>query len=81
MNNEYKTIIAKLSAIDIAEDELKEDMFLIEDLLFDSLSFVHMVLMIEKAYEINFDDEYINIEKHNTVKDVADYIKTKTSEA
>lgn len=80
MNNEYKSIIAKISALDIAESEINEEMSLIDDLSFDSLAFVHMVLTIETAYEIKFDDEYINMERLNTVKDVADYIKSKTLE-
>lgn len=80
MNNEYKKIISEVSALGIAEDGIKDEMTLIDDLAFDSLTFVQMVLMLENAYDIKFDDEYINIEKLKTVKDVAEYIQVKTGE-
>ena len=80
MNNAYKKIISEVSALGIAEDGIKAEMTLIDDLAFDSLTFVQMVLMLENAYNIKFDDEYINIEKLKTVKDVADYLNTKSGE-
>lgn len=80
MNNEYKKIISEVSALGIAEDGIKDEMTLIDDLAFDSLTFVQMVLMLENAYNIKFDDEYINIEKLKTVKDVAEYIEVKTGD-
>ena len=80
MNNEYKKIISKLSVVEIAEDEIKEEMTLVEDLSLDSLSFVQMVLMLENSYNIKFDDDYISMDKLKTVKDVEDYLKNKTGE-
>lgn len=80
MDNTYKKIISEVSALGIAEDGIKDEMTLVDDLAFDSLTFVQMVLMLENAYNIKFDDEYINIEKLKTVKDVADYLNTKSGE-
>lgn len=80
MNNQYKKILSEVSALGIAEDDIKEEMTLVDDLAFDSLTFVQMVLMLENAYNIKFDDEYINIEKLKTVKAVADYLETKTGD-
>lgn len=80
MNNQYKKILSEVSALGIAEDDIKEEMTLVDDLAFDSLTFVQMVLMLENAYNIKFDDEYINIEKLKTVKAVADYLVTKTGD-
>lgn len=80
MDNTYKKIISEVSALGIAEDGIKDEMALVDDLAFDSLTFVQMVLMLENAYNIKFDDEYINIEKLKTVKDVADYLNTKSGE-
>lgn len=80
MNNQYKKILSEISALGIAEDDIKEEMTLVDDLAFDSLTFVQMVLMLENAYNIKFDDEYINIEKLKTVKAVADYLVTKTGD-
>ena len=80
MDNIYKKIISEVSALGIAEDVIKDEMTLVDDLAFDSLTFVQMILMLENAYNIKFDDEYINIEKLKTVKDVAEYIKVKTGD-
>ena len=80
MDNTYKKIISEASALGIAEDGIKDEMTLVDDLAFDSLTFVQMVLMLENAYNIKFDDEYINIEKLKTVKDVAEYIQVKTGD-
>lgn len=80
MNKEYKKIISKLSLLDIEEADVKEEMTLTEDLSLDSLSFVQMVLMLENAYNIKFDDDYISMDKLKTVKDVEDYLKKKAGE-
>lgn len=80
MNNNYKKIISEVSALGIAENDIKDEMTLVDDLAFDSLTFVQMVLMLENEYSIKFDDEYINIEKLQTVKDVAEYIEAKIGE-
>ena len=80
MNKEYKKIISKLSLLDIEEADVKEEMTLTEDLSLDSLSFVQMVLMLENAYNIKFDDDYISMDKLKTVKDVEDYLNKKAGE-
>ena len=80
MNKEYKKIISKLSLLDIEEADVKEEMTLTEDLSLDSLSFVQMVLMLETAYNIKFDDDYISMDKLKTIKDVEDYLKKKAGE-
>ena len=51
-----------------------EDMSLVDDLGFDSLAFINMVVAIENDYGITFNDEYINMEKLKTVKDVKNYL-------
>lgn len=63
----------------ITEEELKDEMSLTEDLKFDSIAFVNMVVMLESTYGFSFDDEYISFEMLKTVKDVANYVKLKTA--
>ena len=70
MKNEYKVVIASI----------KDDMRLVEDLSFDSLAFVSMIIDLEKVYDTKFDEEYINMERLKTVKDVAVYIQTKVKQ-
>lgn len=79
MDNRYKTIIIKIMQNKITEEELKDEMSLTEDLKFDSIAFVNMVVMLESTYGFSFDDEYISFEMLKTVKDVANYVKLKTA--
>ena len=44
MKNEYKVVIASIAPLDITSDEIKDDMRLVEDLSFDSLAFVSMII-------------------------------------
>ncbi len=77
MTNDYLSIIAKISSIKPDVSDIKEDMSLVDDLAFDSVSFVSMIIMIEDAYSFEFDEEYISFEKLKTVKDVSEYIEFK----
>lgn len=80
MTNDYLSIIALISSIKPDVSEIKEDMSLVDDLAFDSVSFVSMIIMIEDVYLFEFDEEYISFEKLKTVRDVAEYIELKMCE-
>ena len=77
MENKYKLIIAKISPLDIKEEDIKDTLELKDDLSMDSMAFVNMVVAVENIYGFDFDDEYISYEKLKTVKDVGDYIQSK----
>ena len=77
MENKHKLIIAKISPLDIKEEDIKDTLELKDDLSMDSMAFVNMVVAIENIYGFDFDDEYISYEKLKTVKDVGDYIQSK----
>lgn len=80
MTNDYLSIIAKISSIKPDVSDIKEDSSLVDDLAFDSISFVSMIIMIEDVYSFEFDEEYISLEKLKTVKNVAEYIELKMCE-
>jgi acyl carrier protein len=77
MKEKIMGIIASVSPLDNAK-ELCEEMTIADDLSIDSLGFVHMILILESTFNIKFDDEYINMEKLATVKDVINYVEEKT---
>ncbi len=79
MTELYRKIISQVSEIKIPEEEISDNMVLSDDLAFDSIAFVNMIVLLENSYGFTFDDEYISIEKLKTVKDVANYIKIKTN--
>jgi len=74
MHDRYIDIIAEVANFDITKEGINEDMSLVDDLGFDSLAFINMVVAIENDYGITFNDEYINMEKLKTVKDVKNYL-------
>jgi len=77
MNDHYLSIIARNTKAQIDENEIKKEHRLYEDLGYDSIGFISMVVAIEDAYNFAFDDEYINPEAFKTVEDVEKYIKSK----
>ena len=62
----------------LSPEEIKEEMTLADDLSFDSLGFVQMILDIESTFGIKFDEEYVSMDKLVTVKDVITYVEEKT---
>ena len=77
MDNTYKIIIAQASGT-ASEADLKDETLLREDLGMDSLRFINMIVALESAYGFEFDDEYLSYERLATVKDIADYVQSKT---
>ena len=81
MNNKYREIIANCARIDISPTNIKDDHILIDDLGYDSISFITMIMMIEEEYNFTFDDENINTDVMRTVKNIAEYISSKIEES
>ena len=77
MNDESKKVISKCAKKKVEPNDIKNEHLLVEDLLFDSIGFVAMIVMLEDVYSISFDDEYISMTKLQTVQDVVDYISSK----
>lgn len=80
MKDFYREIIADNSKLDISSQEICGEHILLEDLQYDSVGFVSMVVALEEAYDFTFDDEYIRYDALKTVKDVAEYIERKLQE-
>ena len=79
MDNKYKIILCSISKNSKCTEDIHDETKLVEDLGFDSICFVNMIIAIEEVYNFSFDDDYINIKKLKTVKDIAEYISFKTA--
>jgi acyl carrier protein len=60
----------------IPEDSVKPSSMLMQELNFDSLDCVEVVMELEEQFNLSIPDE--DAEKWKTVKDIADYIIKKT---
>lgn len=49
-------------------------------LFVNSITFVMLILNIEDEYEIEFDDDDLDINKYHSLDDLAEYIYTKVNE-
>ena len=55
------------------QDSVKDDSNFVEDLGFDSLNVVELIMQIEEEYDIEMPDE--DVEELHTVKSLKDYIE------
>jgi acyl carrier protein len=44
------------------------------DIGYDSLKFIELVIKAEASFNIEFEDEYLNYHRFETIRQVADYI-------
>ena len=71
VENTVKRIVAekmRLEAKEISSDSN------IKDLGIDSISFVELIVQVEEIYDIEFDEDYLNVEEFSTIKNIAEYI-------
>ncbi len=80
MSDVYRSIILEYAKVEMKEEDLRDSHSLSDDLNYDSISFVSMIVNLEGSYHISFDDDYIDPEKLKTVGDVEKYLKSKLGE-
>lgn len=73
LNKVTKIISEKLG---VSEKEITETSKLVDDLKADSLDLVDLVMALEEELGVRIDDS--DLEKISTVKDVVDYIVSKS---
>ncbi|WP_028845861.1 acyl carrier protein [Thermodesulfatator atlanticus] len=79
MSVEEKIIEIIVDKLGVSRDAVKPEASFIDDLGADSLDLVELVMAMEEAFGMEISDE--EAEKLRTVKDVIDYVKSKTGEA
>lgn len=49
----------------------------INEIGFNSILFIKMVVSIEDAFQFEFDDEMLNYNRYETLQNISDYIRSK----
>lgn len=78
MSVEEKVIEIIVEKLNVPREQVKPEASFIDDLGADSLDLVELVMAMEEAFGMEISDE--EAEKLRTVKDVIEYVKSKTGE-
>lgn len=73
MKTEEKLI--RLIAEQMKEVKIIESGSKLKDIGYDSLKFIALVVKMEAAFEMEFEDQYLNHHEFDTVDDLLEYLK------
>lgn len=80
INEELIMEILKLKEIEIGSININDQTSLTDDLQYNSMEFIQLIVNIENRFNFTFDDEYMNYEIINKYKNLKDYIINKINE-
>lgn len=72
-----KRIIAEISSVEIEISEINDDTVLTNDLSFDSVQIISLIVEIESHFDIEIEDDDLDIEKLTVFKNLTDMIANK----
>ena len=70
-----KVIEIMANYLGLKEEEITLDMDLMDDLNINSYDIMSIIGKFEDEFDIEIPDEYLDISKFNTVKDIASFIQ------
>ena len=70
---QLKQIFEKILSIQITDSNIDEDYFSVSAV--SSLELISLIVEIETAFEVNFDDQFLNMEKINTFAKLYNVVK------
>lgn len=74
IEEKLKSLIIKNTRIKFEIIEIEDDLNLINDLLYDSLSFIQLIVDIEREFKIKFEDEKLDLSYIESYKNLKNYI-------
>ncbi len=80
MNAEKQIIDYLLSNIIFTVNEIQPEQQLIESLLIDSISIIKVILFLEKQFNIRIEDEDLDPNNFETVKNMVNLVNRKRNE-
>lgn len=63
IEKELKRIVVMVSEKDVSTDDVTEKTILTDDLGYDSVKLITLIVEIESFFKINIADEYLDVEK------------------
>lgn len=78
ITNQLKEIIANKLDVNLAYDEINENVSLFEDGLgLDSIAIVDLIVSIENTFSISIEDEELNADLFKNLNILADFVRNK----
>jgi acyl carrier protein len=76
--NQLKDIIANKMDVNLAYDEIDENVSLFEDGLgLDSIAIVDLIVSIENTFSLSIEDEELNVDLFKNLKILAGFVRSK----
>jgi acyl carrier protein len=75
LESKLKSLVAQRSLLDIRPDEIPSSCKLIEDLGYNSLRFIELIVDIEREFSIVIDDESVSIDSLTNFSVLRDVIQ------
>jgi acyl carrier protein len=76
--NQLKDIIANKLDVNLAYDEIDENISLFEDGLgLDSIAIVDLIVSIEKTFSFSIEDEELNADLFKNLKILSEFVRNK----
>jgi acyl carrier protein len=76
--NQLKDIIANKLDVNLAYDEIDENVSLFEDGLgLDSIAIVDLIVTIEKTFSLSIEDEELNADLFKNLKILSEFVRNK----
>lgn len=69
-----KELIIKDASRNVEEKDVTDSALLIEDLSYNSISIISLIVDIEDYFSLHFDDAYLLIENINKVESLVSYV-------
>lgn len=81
IKDRIRQIIAHDLDVNISIDDIRDDVSLYDDGLgLDSIAIVNFIVIIEKKFNISFDESEINSKLFSSITDLAGFVHTKVKE-
>ena len=74
VRKEIAEIVKSVSKIEVDVNEIIDDTCFLEDLSFDSLTFVVMIIEIEAKFDIELDNEVLLFDNSNTYGQLCSFV-------